>query len=357
MIRRRSIQAPPDPRPGSFHARRAAGLAGAALLLLLAGGGALAQSPAASPAAPASATIEVVDDEGTTVSVPAHPQRVISLSPANTEIAFALGAGDRLVGGTDFDDYPPDQVDRLAHVATYNGVLMEQVVALQPDLVLAAGNAFTPKADIERMRQLGYPVVVVYAHTVDDVLKDIRLIGAALGEGTAAVDLTAGMQADMDQVTAAVAAVGDRPRTFYQIGSEPEIYAPAPGSFVADMVALAGGDPITTTDPNVFAIPVEQLLAADPQVIVIGDALYGVCPADVMGRPGWGVMTAVRDGAVRPVNDILVTRPGPRLPQGLADLARAIHPELQLPGFPDATALCGAAAASPAASAPASSAP
>ena len=111
-------------------------------------------------------------------------------------------------------------------MATFNGVLMEQVVALEPDLVLAAGNFFTPPADIARMRELGYPVLVVYAETVDEVLHDIELIGDALGEGDAARVITAGMQADIDQVTAAVAAVGDRPRTFYQIGSEPEIYAP-----------------------------------------------------------------------------------------------------------------------------------
>lgn len=339
-------QAPSVRRSGSFHARRLLVAAGMAVLIALPGAGALAQS--ASPAAPAASAAEtwplvLTDDEGTQVTIPARPERVISLSPANTEITFALGAGDRLLGGTDFDDYPAGEVDRLTHVANFNGVLMEQVVALEPDLVLAAGNFFTPPADIARMRELGYPVVVVYAETVDEVLSDIVLIGDALGEGGAARDLTAGMQADIDQVTGAVAAVGDRPRTFYQIGSEPEIYAPAPGSFVADMVDLAGGDPITTTDPNVFAIPVEQLVAADPEVIVVGDALYGMCPADVMARPGWDVMTAVKNGDVRPIDDTVVTRPGPRLAQGLANLARAIHPELVLDSIPVDPAPCATA--------------
>jgi iron complex transport system substrate-binding protein len=308
----------------------------AALLALPAGG--WAQSPAAD-----AWPLELVDDEGTTVVIPARPERVISLSPANTEITFALGAGDRLLGGTDFDDFPAEAV-ALPDVATFNGVLMEQVVALEPDLVLAAGNFFTPPADIERMRELGYPVVVVYAETVDGVLADIELIGDALGEGDAARDLTASMRATMDQVTAAVAETQARPRTFYQIGSEPEIYAPAPGSFIADMVALAGGDPITTTDPNVFAIPVEQLIAADPEVIVVGDALYGMCPADVSARPGWDVMTAVKEDAVRAVDDTVITRPGPRLAQGLANLARAIHPELALDGVPVMEPPCAVAA-------------
>jgi iron complex transport system substrate-binding protein len=325
-------------RPGSFHVRRLAVALGAAVALALPGTGALGQDPSA----PASFPVQLVDDEGTAVTIPARPERVISLSPANTEIAFALGAGDRLVGGTDFDDYPAEAV-ALPDVATFNGVLMEQVVALEPDLVLAAGNFFTPPADIARMRELGYPVVVVYAQTVDGVLDDIELIGDALGDGVAARDLTAAIGADIGQVTAAAGATGTRPRTFYQIGSEPEIYAPAPGSFVADIVSLAGGEPITTTDPNVFAIPVEQLVVADPEVIVVGDALYGICPADVMGRPGWGTMTAVRNGDVRPVDDSAITRPGPRIARGLAALARAIHPEIDLPGFPVDAPPCAAA--------------
>jgi len=341
MIRARSTQTPTRPhRSGSSSVRRMAVAAWLLVLVALPGAGTVAQSPSPAGVWP----LQLVDDEGTSVTIPARPERVISLSPANTEIAFALGAGDRLVGGTDFDDFPAEAV-ALTDVATFNGVLMEQVVALDPDLVLAAGNFFTPPADVARLRELGYPVVVVYAATVEEVLDDIELIGDALGEGPAARDLTASMQAGIDQVTAAVAATAERPRTFYQIGSEPEIYAPAPGSFVADMVALAGGDPIVTTDPNVFAIPVEQLIAADPEVIVVGDALYGICPVDVIARPGWSVMTAVKEGAVRPVDDTLITRPGPRLPQGLANLARAIHPDLALDEIPVVEPPCSTAGA------------
>jgi iron complex transport system substrate-binding protein len=282
-----------------------------------------------------------VDDEGTAITLPAVPETIIGLSPAITETLFALGAGDRVLGGTDFDDYPPEAA-ALPDVATFQAVLMEQILALDPDLVIAGGNNLTQATDIGRMRELGFPVLVVYAESLDQVLTDIELIGDAIGEGDAARDLTASMRADIDQVTAAVAETDARPRTFYQIGSEPEIYGPAPESFIADLVALAGGEPITTSDPRVFSIPVEQLIAADPEVIVIGDALYGVCPESVEARPGWDVMTAVKNGDVRPVNDIVVTRPGPRIAQGLASLAQAIHPELAFEGIEAPEALCPA---------------
>ena len=93
-------------------------------------------------------------------------------------------------------------------------------------------------------------------------------------------------------------------------------------------------------------------MAADPEVIVVGDALYGACPADVIARPGWGGMTAVKNGDVRPVDDIVVTRPGPRLAQGLASLARAIHPELDLSGFPADPPMCVPGAGPSAAASP-----
>jgi iron complex transport system substrate-binding protein len=170
---------------------------------------------------------------------------------------------------------------------------------------------------------------VIYASDLDGVLADIRLVGQAVGEEQAAEGVVGDIQARILEVSAAVAGL-DRPRTFYEIGDQPEIYGPAPESFVADMVNIAGGDPITTTDPAVFAIPLEQLVTADPEVIVLGDAAYGTCPDNVVTRAAWSGMTAVSDGAIRPVDDIIVTRPGPRLGEGLAALALAIHPEADI---------------------------
>lgn len=358
-------QAPPGASgTGLCHARLVV-LAMAVAATVAGGGGgfATAQSPSVpGPASSPGATTTLTDDTGTSVTIPAVPQRVISLSPANTETVFALGAGDRLVGGTDFDDYPA-QAAALPDVASYTGVLMEQVVALDPDLVLAGGNGLTPDADIARMRELGYPVVVVYAETVDRVLADIRLIGDALGDGAdvTAENLTDGMASSIARISAAAAATGRTPRTFYELGDDPELYGPAPDSFIADLVTLAGGDAITTSDPAVFSIPMEQLIVADPEVIVLGDAAYGVCPAVVAARPGWAGITAVVDGAIRPVDDSIITRPGPRLADGLASLTLAIHPELadELAGFPADPPMCvsSAAGASPQASASASGTP
>jgi iron complex transport system substrate-binding protein len=323
------------PRAPGIPRRRglfAALLAATALL----GGGAAADSLAADAEFP----VSLVDDEGTSLTLDAEPQRIVSLTPANTETVFALGAGERLVGGTDFDDFPAEAA-ALPDVATFQGVVMEQLVDIDPDLVLAGGNSFTPPADIERMRELGYPVLVVYAPDVATVMADIELIGQAIGEADTATEMTATMAADLDAISEAAAAADTAPRTYYELDYfEGITYGPAPDSFVSDMVELAGGEAVTTGDPVAFEMPLERLVEADPEVIVLGNARYGVCPADVAARPGWDGLSAVTDAAIRPVEDIPITRPGPRLAEGLAGLVQAIHPDLVLPEPAPAVAYC-----------------
>ncbi len=289
-------------------------------------------TPAPTPAAAFPLTL--VDDEGTSVSIPARPERIVSLTPATTEILFAVGAGPRVVATTDFDDFPPEAV-ALPDVASYQGVDVEKIVGLGADLVVAGGNGFNSPDALAKLRGLGIPVVVVYAPDVTGVLKDIELVATAAGEPAAGVAMTAQMEAEMRAIRDALAAAGRTPpRVFYELDASKEIYGPADDSFVAEMITLAGGDPITTGSPTVFSIPLETLLAADPQVIVLGDAAYGTTPEIVAARPGWGGMTAVTSGAIRPVNDVVVTRPGPRLADGLRALALAIDPAVALPPAP-----------------------
>jgi iron complex transport system substrate-binding protein len=298
-------------------------------------------SPSASVAAASPSPTEVpafpvtlTDDEGTAVDVAAEPEKIVSLTPATTEILFALGAGDRVVATDDGSDYPEEAV-ALPDVATFSSVDVEKVVALEPDLVLAGGLGFTPADAISRLRDLDVPVVVVYAPSVEGVLKDIELIGTATGTTDTATTLTTQMRSDMDAISDAVATQSPKPRTFYDVGYDDTtgaIYAPAADSFLAEMVTMAGGDVITTGDPNTYELPLETLIEKDPQLIVLGtNPFYSPTPDAVAARRGWDALTAVRDDAIRPVRDIEITRPGPRLPIGLRTLAGAIWPDVTLP--------------------------
>jgi iron complex transport system substrate-binding protein len=293
------------------------------------------------PTAAAAFPVSLTDDEGTVVELAAEPQRIVSLSPANTEIVFALGAGDRVVATDNSSDYPPEAAD-LPDVISFEGfttvVDVEQIVSLGADLVLAAGLGFTPPDAVAQLRELGVPVVVVYAPTVEAVYEDIELIGTAIGAADEATELTASMRTEIDAIAAAVADAGTAPSVYYEIGYDGTtgaIYAPADASFVAEMVTLAGGDVITTGDPNSYEIPLEVLISADPEVIVLGvNAFYAPTAEEVAARPGWDVMSAVVNGDIRSVNDTEITRPGPRLATGLRNLAAVIWPDVELPPAP-----------------------
>jgi len=305
----------------------------APLLLILA----VACQPATPSSAPqtSSATpsigaypLTLTDDAGREVLLAAEPARIVSLAPSNTEIVCALDACDRLVGVTDFDDYPAEVAD-IPDVVIGAVVDVELVVAADPDLVLAAGNEVTASAVIAELADLGYPVLVLSPESLDEVLDDIRFLGDAINAGDRADALVGAMQGRIDAVTDAVAGA-PRPRAFYEVGVfEGAIYTAGQGSFLASLIAVAGGDPITG-DARTFSIALEDLLAADPELILLGDAAYdpSVTQEAVAARPGWGAMSAVQSGrVVVMLDDPVITRPGPRIVDGLEALAQAIHPD------------------------------
>ena len=286
-------------------------------------------SSAPSAAARSVYPLSLTDDAGRQVTVTEAPTRIVSLAPSNTEIVCALDACDDLVGVTDFDDYPA-QVVQVTDVVVGAVVDVEKVVAADPELILAAGNGLTPATVIDQLTDLGYPVLSLYPHDLGGVYDDISLVGEAIDAQGVADQLLTNLQARADAVATAVAGA-ERRRTFYEVGVfEGSIYTAGKDSFLASLISLSGGEPIVG-DAASTAIQLEDLIAADPELILLGDAAYDptITPASVAARPGWSEMTAVKDGQIVVVlDDLVITRPGPRIVDGLEALAKAIHPEL-----------------------------
>jgi iron complex transport system substrate-binding protein len=292
-------------------------------------------APTATPVAAFPVTL--TDDEGTAVTLAAEPQKIVSLTPAVTETLFAVGAGDRVVASDDASDYPA-AAKTLPHVVDFGTVDVEKIVSLDPDLVIAGGAGFTAADAITRLRSLKIPVLVVSSTTLDDIYTDLGLVGAAAGEGAAATTLVDTLRSDMTAIgTAAQAAsqqAGTKPRVFYDVGyidTTGQIYGPAKGSFLDEMLEMLGVD-VITGDPVTYEVPLETLIERDPQVIILGtNAFYTPTPATVAKRTGWSTLSAVKTGDIRSVADTEITRPGPRLATGMRNLALTMYPNLVLP--------------------------
>lgn len=305
------------------------------LLVLNACAGSQQATPSDAPASaspPAAFPVTLTDDAGREVTLEASPGRIVSLAPSNTEIVCALDACDRIVGVTDFDDYPADVAD-VPKIVVQTQVDLERLVAAEPDLVLAAGNEFTPSSVIEQIDGLGIPILVLYPESLAEVYADIELVAEALDRRADADRLVEDLRTRVAAVEAAVDGA-DAPRTLYEVFHSGGVtYTAGEGSFLASLLELAGADPVTGDAEGV--LEAEELVAADPELILLGTASYdstiGTPEAALevlRARPGWSELTAVRDGNVIPyLEDIVTTRPGPRIVDGLEALARAIHPD------------------------------
>lgn len=289
-------------------------------------------APTSSSTPEAAFPVELTDDADRTVTVDAAPTTIVSLAPSNTEIVCALEACDRLVGVTDSDDYPSEVAD-ITDVVIQTQVDVELIVEAEPDLVLAAGNELTPSTVIEQLDELGLTVLVLYPDSLDEIHADIELVGAAIG----ATEEAAAVVADMEERVAAVetaVAGAERPRTLYEVFySEGTTYTAGEGSFLASLIETAGAEPVTGDAEGV--IDAEALVEANPELILLGGASYDPALAEpaaaietVEARPGWAELAAVESGDVMPyLEDVVTTRPGPRIVDGLEALARAIHPD------------------------------
>ncbi len=234
-----------------------------------------------------------------------------------------------MIATDQYSDYPAANKPK-AKLNTFPKPNLEEIVALKPDLVLVLVEG---DEVIDAMRARGITVLKLFPKTLEDTLKDIALVGRVTGTAERATQLTNGMR---ERIAAVVAKTKDapKPRVLYELdASDPtKPYVAGPTGFFGNLIPLAGGKNVFD-DLKQSAAPVsaEQIIARDPEIIILGDSTVPFnpqTPAMVRARPGWSQITAVRTGRIYPLDDNLVERPGPRLADGLAQLAKLIHPEL-----------------------------
>jgi iron complex transport system substrate-binding protein len=275
-------------------------------------------------AAPAGA-VTYVDMLGREVALPAPPRRIVSLVPSATELIYALGGEERLVGRTDFCDFPPAARDKPS-VGGMISPSLETIAALKPDVVIAttSGNRLDT---FTRLQQIGIPVYAVHAHRVAEMLDVARRLAELTGRQAALAPFAAGLERRLFAVANAVRPY-PRPRVLYVLWPEP-LLVPASGALLTELIGLAGGDSITAGERGDYPrFSIEAAVMRAPEVILL--ASHGSRSAPPVVRDKWerlASLPAVKGKRVHAIDGSLVHRYGPRVADGVEALARAIHPE------------------------------
>ena len=282
--------------------------------------------PTATTGPSTSFPVTITDDDGESVTIDAPPQRIVTFAPSMTEIVFALGLGDKLVGVSGaFDDYPPEAADieEVGGAGDF-GVdpNIEQVVGLEPDLFLTIKGGDQWK---RRLRDLDVPVVTLDATNLDDLMDDIEVAGQITGADDAATAVVDDLQAQADEVESAIAGT-PRVTCFYET-FYPPLYTVGPDTFIYDLLERAGCDPVTSSAGQQYPQwSVEDLVDQSPDVYLVSSE-SGAGPKAVAKRPGFEAIAAVAAGRVVAIDSSLAERPGPRIVEGLRLIAEALHPE------------------------------
>lgn len=299
-----------------------------AVLIALLLGGCAPQPAAPQNQPPTAAPISVTDGLGRTITLPEPAGRVVSTAPSNVEILYALGAGGQVVGRDEFTNYPAEALALPSVGGSFGNLSNEAIVNLQPDLVLMA-EINTPE-QVQALQDLGLPVFYLSNPSdLEGMYANLVTVGKLTGREAEANALVETLRGRVDAVEARLAGISERPKVFYELDStDPSApYTAGAGTFIDLLIRMAGGENVTGSINTPWVqLSIEELLVLDPEIILLGDAAYGVTVESVMQRTGWQGISAVANGQIYPINDDLISRPGPRMVDGLEELANLLHP-------------------------------
>jgi iron complex transport system substrate-binding protein len=289
----------------------------------------LVMSMTAPACSPASTPVQVEDDSGTAIQMDRPVQRIISLAPSSTEMVYYLGLEDRLIGDTEYCNYPADAINK-AKVGGFSTVDVEKVVSLQPDLALAAD--IHSKSATPMLQKMGFRVVTFNPKTLDQVVSDLRLLAricsiTAQSEGT-----INNLKSRVDVVSSKTLPLKDslKPGVLVVIWHDP-LRVAGKGTLVDDLIRLAGGINVAQGVSGYGNLSIETVIGADPTVIIVptsmgtsGDQIWNGIASD----PRLKNVSAIKNNAVYKMDGDVILRYGPRSVTALEQVAALLHPQL-----------------------------
>lgn len=253
----------------------------------------------------------------------ARPERIISYSPAATEILFAIGAGQQMVGVDRFSDFPPETAELVQFDTFFDTTDPEAALAVTPDLIVT----ITP-GQAEQFRDLGVTVLLLeFPASIEGVFGNVSRLGEATGNAAAADALIEEMRMRIDAVIDSIAGVDTGPTVFWELDNT--LFTVADDTFIGSMLTALKVRNIAADALTAFPqLTAEAVIAANPEVIVLADEAFGESVETVAARPGWSVIDAVVNGRVVPIDPDIASRPGPRIVEAMETLVSILYPEL-----------------------------
>lgn len=273
--------------------------------------------------------LTLTDATKTKVTIEKKPEKIVSLIPSNTEIVFALGLDKEVVGVTDFDNYP-EAATKKEKIGGQE-INVEKIISLKPDLVLAhASWASNAEAGLQQLKDAGIAVFVVNdAQNFDQVFDSIDMIGKATGETVKANEIISEMKEKLEDIKAKASEIKEKKKVLVEVSPAPEIYTSGKNTFMDQMLRLINAENIANDQEGWIKIDQEAMIKRNPDVIVTTYGYYVKNPVDqVLTRKGWETVNAVKNKHVVDVDSDRVTRTGPRIVEGVEDLAKAVYPEV-----------------------------
>lgn len=269
--------------------------------------------------------ITVTDDSGAELTLENNPERIVSLTPSNTEILFALGLGDRVVGVTTYCDYP-EEVNEKTKIGDLQGNV-EEIVALEPDLVVS--KAILNDDVVSKLRNLNIPVLCVNPESLDGVYRAIELISKVTGTESSGDKLSSEMKERIEAVEQKVASIpeAERLKVFIEVGNEP-LYTAGTKTSVDELLSLAGGINIAGDVEGYQMYSLESVVKNNPDAILALDSYYVDVEAEIKKRSGWDTIKAVQEDNLIIDLDNLLNRPGPRSADAVETIAKELYPDL-----------------------------
>jgi iron complex transport system substrate-binding protein len=273
--------------------------------------------------------VTIKDALDNNIVIEKKPEKIVSLIPSNTEIAFALGLDNEVVGVSDFDNYPKE-VTKKEKIGGQE-INLEKIISLKPDVVLAhASSAHNSEAGLQQLKDAGITVLVVNeAQNFDQVYDSIDMIGKATGETEKSDEIIKGMKDKLAEIKAKAGEIKEKKKVLVEVSPAPEIYTPGKNTFMDEMLSVINAENIANDQEGWIKIDQEAMIKRNPDVIITTYGYYVKNPLEqVLSRKGWETVNAVKNKQVVDVDSDRVTRSGPRIVEGVEDLAKAVYPEV-----------------------------